>query len=71
MTRTDYNKYLLSLNLDKETFERLQQLAMTMVSNGMNFEECAKIVEKKYQQIHIKLTRHGGYDGRKWGQYAN
>ena len=46
MTRTGYNKYLLSLNLDKETFERLQQLAMTMVSNGMNFEECAKIVEK-------------------------
>lgn len=46
MTRTDFNKYLLSLNLDKETFQRLQQLAMTMVSNGMTFEECAKIVEK-------------------------
>lgn len=46
MTRTDFNKYLLNLNLDKETFEKLQQLAMTMVSNGMTFEECAKIVEK-------------------------
>lgn len=48
MTRTDFNKYLLNLNLDKETFEKLQQLAITMVSNGMTFEECAKIVEKKY-----------------------
>lgn len=46
MTRTDFNKYLLNLNLDKETFEKLQQLAMAMVSNGMTFEECAKIVEK-------------------------
>ena len=46
MTRTDFNKYLLNLNLDKETFEKLQQLAMTMVSNGMTFEECANIVEK-------------------------
>lgn len=46
MTRTDFNKYLLNLNLNKETFEKLQQLAMTMVSNGMTFEECAKIVEK-------------------------
>ena len=46
MTRTDFNKYLLNLNLDKETFEKLQQLTMTMVSNGMTFEECAKIVEK-------------------------
>lgn len=46
MTRTDFNKYLLNLNLDKETFEKLKQLAMTMVSNGMTFEECAKIVEK-------------------------
>lgn len=46
MARTDFNKYLLNLNLDKETFEKLQQLAMTMVSNGMTFEECAKIVEK-------------------------
>lgn len=46
MTRTDFNKYLLNLNLDKETFKKLQQLAMTMVSNGMTFEECAKIVEK-------------------------
>ena len=46
MTRTGYNKYLLSLNLDKETFEKLQQMAMTMVQNGMTYEECAKIVEK-------------------------
>jgi hypothetical protein len=50
MTRTDFNKYLLEeLNLDKDTFERLQQLAMVMVSNGMCYEECAKIVEKKCQ----------------------
>ena len=46
MTRTDYNKYLLSLNLDKETFEKLQDMAMTMVQNGMTYEECANIVEK-------------------------
>ena len=46
MTRTGYNKYLLSLNLDEETFEKLQDMAMTMVPNGMTYEECAKIVEK-------------------------
>ena len=46
MTRTDFNKYLLSLNLSKETFEMAKNLAMTMVSNGMSYEECAKIVAK-------------------------
>lgn len=46
MTRTDFNKYLLSLNLNKETFEKLQNVAMTMVSNGLSYEEYAKIVEK-------------------------
>ena len=47
MTRVEFNKYLLEeLELDKETFERLQQLAMTMVANGMSYEECAKIVTK-------------------------
>ena len=46
MTRTDFNKYLLSLNLSKETFEMAKNLAMTMVANGMSYEECAKIVAK-------------------------
>lgn len=46
MTRTDFNKYLLSLNLDKETFEKAKNLATTMVANGMSYEECAKIVAK-------------------------
>ena len=58
MTRTDFNKYLLSLNLSKETFEMAKNLAMTMVSNGMSYEECAKIVAKNIQfNKYIK----GGY----------
>ena len=46
MTRTDFNKYLLSLDLDEETFEKVKNLAMTMVAYGMSYEECAKIVTK-------------------------
>lgn len=45
MKRTDFNKYLLEeLELDKETFERVKDLANTMVANGMTYEQCVKIV---------------------------
>lgn len=47
MTRVEFNKYLLEeLELDKETFEKVKNLAMTMVASGMSYEECAKIVTK-------------------------
>ena len=46
MTRIDFNKYLLSLDLDKETFEKAKNLVATMVEYGMSYEECAKIVTK-------------------------
>lgn len=46
MTRTDFNKYLLSLDLDEETFEKAKDLATTMVAYGMSYKECVKIVAK-------------------------
>ena len=45
MTRVEFNKYLLEeLELDKETFGRVKDLANTMVANGMTYEQCVKIV---------------------------
>lgn len=47
MSRRDYNKFLIDLGIEmgSEKYVMLQDLADSMVKNGMSYEECAKIVK--------------------------